>query len=534
MRPFALMLTDSRFRELAIDAVLLLLLAVIAAEYALSYNIFLQAIPQDTTYHIYAAQQILDGHAIYRDVAIIKAPLADFVTAFALAFGRGAGVSDIMSARLMSLLTVIGTVLVTYWAGRDLFRSRVVGLIAGLLMAGWDFYGLRAVTGPEPKAFLILFTMPAFVFISKRRWFAAGLCAALATLSWQPGLMLAALAAAAAVIAPWLENARPSRAQLWRAGLTQGLRVAGGFAVPFAFVAAYLLWNNALTPAWNATIGANLTHFNNEQARTPFLQIVRDNVEEIFLTDARYCYSPQENWLWLTGVFGFAGIVAVQLRDALRAKRASVDLERTPLILYTLGFIAFSLVDFDFCPDLFPLLPIVAICTGWLVLQLTRAASAAILKLFPRWRARVVQGALAGVIVLALFYVYVWDVSAYTVSGTNFQDQMYAVEIARKYLEPGDTVLSFGNAIILVELQMPNASKIIHLGSKSGQGVLAFEPGGIQGMVYDLDRKPPKLITLARDKQLDWAAPFYAWLDEFYEPADVLPRAGIKFYVRKP
>jgi len=72
------------------------------------------------------------------------------------------------------------------------------------------------------------------------------------------------------------------------------------------------------------------------------------------------------------------------------------------------------------------------------------------------------------------------------------------------------------------------------LGSKSGQGVLAFEPGGIQGMVYDLNLKPPKLITLARDKELEWAAPFYAWLNEFYEPAETLPRAGIKFYVRKP
>lgn len=528
------MLRDSRFRELAIDACLLLLLAFIAVEYALSYNIFLQAIPQDTTYHIYAAQQILDGHAIYRDVAIIKAPLADLATAFALAFGRGISVSDIMSARLLSLLTATGTVLVTYWAGRVLFRSRVVGFTAGLIMAGWDFYGLRAVTGPEPKAFLILFAMPAFVFIAKKRWVAAGICAALATLSWQPGLMIAALAVAAALIAPWLETGRVPRAQLWRVGLAQGLRVLGGLAIPFGFVAAYLLWNNALTPAWNATIGANLTHFNNEQARTPFLKILRDNIEEIFLTDARYCYSPRENWLGLTGVLGFAGIIAFQIREARSAGRAPVDLERTPLILYTLGFAAFSLVDFDFCPDLFPLLPIVAICTGWLVWQFTRAAAAGVVKIFPRWQARVVEWALAGVIVLALFYVYVWDVSAYTVTGTTFEDQMYAVEVAKKYLEPGDTVLSFGNAIILVELQMLNASKIIHLGSKSGQGVLAFEPGGIQGMVYDLDRKPPKLITLARDKELDWAAPFYAWLDEFYEPADVAPRAGIRFYLRKP
>lgn len=528
------MFQNLNLRALTLELGIGLALTLIAAEYALSYNIFMQALPQDTTYHIYAAQQILDGHAIYRDVAIIKAPLADFVTAFALAFGRAAGISDIMSARLMSLLVAVGTTLTTYWAGRALFHSRTVGLIAGLLMAGWDFYGLRAVTGPEPKAFLILFAMPALVFIAQKRWFAAGVCAALATLAWQPGLMVAALATAAAFLAPWLDQERVPRAHVARAGLGNVGRVLGGAALPFALVAVYLAWNDALTPAWNAAIGANLTHFNNEQARAPLWQIARDNLVEIFVTDARYCYSPQENWLWLTGALGFGGILALQISDARRAKRAPVDLERTPFILYALGFMAFSLIDFDFCPDLFPLLPIVAISNGWLAWRLARAASRLANELFPRFQPRVVQWALTGVIVLALSYVYLWDVRNYTVTGTNFQDQLYAVEIAKKYLAPGDTVLSFGNAIILVELQMPNASKIIHLGSKSGQGVLAFEPGGIQGMVYDLNLKPPKLITLARDKELEWAAPFYAWLNEFYEPAETLPRAGIKFYVRKP
>src|SRR5581483_4362242 len=187
-----------------IDVAWMLVLALVAAEYALHYNIFLQAIPHDTTYHIYAAQQMLDGHAIYRDVAIIKAPLSDFATALALVVGRALGISDIMSARLMSLLTFMGTASVTYWAGRVLFKSRAVGLIAGLIMAGWDFYGLRAVTGPEPKAFLILFAMLALVCIAQERWFLAGVCAALTTLAWQPGLMVAVFALGGALLVPWI------------------------------------------------------------------------------------------------------------------------------------------------------------------------------------------------------------------------------------------------------------------------------------------------------------------------------------------
>lgn len=528
------MLNDSKTRARLLDAACLLALALIAAEYALNYNLFLQAIPHDTTYHIYAAQQMLDGNAIYRDVAIIKAPLADFATAFALAFGRGAGVSDIMSARLMSLLTAIGTTLVTYWAGRVLFHSRAVGFLAGLIMAGWDFYGMRSLTGPEPKAFLVLFAMPAFVFIAQKRWLAAGICAALATLAWQPGLMVAALAVAAAIAAPWLETPRAARAQLWRAGMAHVLRVLGGIAIPFALVALYLGLNNALLPAWNATIGANLTHFQNEQARTPFLQILRDNFDEIFLIDARYCFSPRENWLWLLAAIGFGGIVLTQVRSAVHAKRAPVDLERTPLILYTFGFCAFSLVDFDFCPDLFPLLPVAALSVGWLLWSIARVASDPVAAYMKRVSSQWVRLGIVAAFAIVIAAVYLLDVRGYVVTGVNFEDQQYVAATAKKYLAPGDTVLTFGDAIVPVELHLPNASKIVHLGSKSGLGVLAFEPGGFQGMLDALDRNPPKLITLSRENNLAWTKPFYEWLDEYYEPAEIFPRANIRFFIRRP
>lgn len=525
------MFAENKSLARALDVVLMLVLALIAGEYALNYNIFVQAIPHDTTYHIYAAQQILDGHAIYRDVAIIKAPLSDFATAFAILAGRALGISDIMSARLMSLLTFMATVSVTYWAGRVLFKSRIVGFIAGLIMAGWDFYGLRAVTGPEPKAFLILFALPAFALIAQKRWTLAGVCAALTALAWQPGLMVAALAFAAACIAPWLETKRDATVNSWRVAFGQALRVLGGFAIPFAFLFVYLLWNDAMIPAWNAAIGANVTHFNNEQARTPLLQIIRNNYAEIFFVDARYCFSPLENWLWLTGAVGFVGMVLSQIETTARTKRAPIHLDRTPLLLYTLGFAAFSLVDFDFCPDLFPLLPVVALATGWLVWGAARVAGELAAEYLKSSTVQVVHLGIVTAALALIVLVYLADVRAYTLNGMNFEDQQYVVGVAKTYLAPGDTVLSFGNAIVLIELQMPNATKIVHLGSKSGLGVLAFEPGGFQGMLDALERNPPKLITLARENHLDWQQPFYDWLAAHYEPADVFPRANMRFFI---
>jgi hypothetical protein len=145
---------------------------------------------------------------------------------------------------------------------------------------------------------------------------------------------------------------------------------------------------------------------------------------------------------------------------------------------------------------------------------------------------------LAGTAVVALAAiviagVYLLDVRGYRLSGTTFQDQMDIVQIAETYLVPGDRVLSFGNTIIQVELHLTNPTKILHLGSKSGLGVLASEPGGLEGLIQELDRDPPKLVTLARESKPDWAIPLYEWLTRRYYPAESFPRANMRFMILK-
>lgn len=510
------------------DVLWMLTLALIALVYALQYNIVLQPIPHDTTFHIYAAQQMLDGHPIYRDVAIIKAPLADFATALAIWVARLVRITDTMGARLMSLAVAVATTSITYLAGRVLFRSGIVGVIAGLIMAGWNFYGWRAVTGPEPKAFLILFGMLALVFIARKRWGWAGAFAALATLSWQPGLLLGAIAMAAAVVAPFLEPRKQNLRTTARASGMNLLWVLGGFAVPFVLVIAYLGANDALGAAWNAMIGANVSHLATTQARTPLPQMISDNYFEILADGGQYCFSPQEDWLVLGGIVGFVGMLGAQIVTGVRQRRLPLNLDRAPLLLYTLGFAAFTLVDFDFCPDLFPLQPVLALGIGWLGWLAARKLG--------EWGGRrflpaQVKVAFSALLALVLIGVYILDVRGYRVAGMNFQDQMQVVAAASAYLLPTDHVLSFGDAIVPVTLHLRNSTKILHLGSKSGLGVLASEPGGVQGMIDALDRDPPKLVSLSRESFPDWSKPFYEWLERRYVPGEEFPRANIRFFI---
>jgi len=85
----------------------------------------------------------------------------------------------------------------------------------------------------------------------------------------------------------------------------------------------------------------------------------------------------------------------------------------------------------------------------------------------------------------------------------------------------------------LIELHKDNATKILHLGSKSGLGVLVSEPGGVQGMLDGLAADPPKLISLARENRPEWTVPFYEWLDRNYTEVEFFPKANMRLLIHK-
>jgi hypothetical protein len=217
----------------------------------------------------------------------------------------------------------------------------------------------------------------------------------------------------------------------------------------------------------------------------------------------------------------------------VRKKRIIIDLYRTPLILYTFGFAAFTLLDFDYCPDMFPLLPVMALSIGWLVFVVALAVQKLVQRFVGPQQAKYARWLVGAAVIALLTYVYLFDVSAYVVRGVNFQDQMDVVSAARQYLEPGDTIMTFGNAIVPVELHMQNAHKILHIGSKSGLGVLASEPGGVQGMIDTLEKNPPKLVSIARETRPEWSQPIYLWLEEHYVEVARFPRANMRLLLRK-
>jgi hypothetical protein len=521
--------------KLNLDLILTIGLGLAAALLSLKYDMLQQPFPPDPTLHVYAAQQILQGHVIYRDVGIIKAPLSDFVAAFAIVGLQPFGVPDWLATRLVFWVVAAATVGMTYLTARFSFGNRTVGFMSALGMLSYGYFNLRAVTGPEPKSLLILFSLAAFTLLQKRRWGWAGVCAGLAAMAWQPGLMVVALVLAASLLTPISHSAEglgetaggvttplPPR----RMFVTSAVRVLQnlrgrsflaallGAVAPWSLLIIYLVANSALLPAWDDMIGANWVSFSSPAAQGPS-RLLSVNLPRIFAIGGRVCFA-QEQPLVILGLAGFVGIVVYELLSARSRGHSLVNLERTPLILYTLGFGAFTLIDFDFCPDLIPLLPVSAIGFGWLLWQVTAGIRRIWQRRVSTWSGRSLQAVLLTFVGLLSFAVTLSHTLEYTLTGATLHDQVEIAVFAQQYLKPEDRVLAFGDASILIFTHRTNASKVLSLGAKSGFGVLAFEPDHMKGLVRSLDGDPPKLIALSREPPAALAKDFYAWLTPKY------------------
>ena len=155
-----------------------------------------------------------------------------------------------------------------------------------------------------------------------------------------------------------------------------------------------------------------------------------------------YCIAASENWQLFVGGVGFVGMVLSELIHAVRSKRLPINLERTPFIVYAIGFGVFTLLDFDFCPDLFPLLPVVGLGIGWAIWGLLRGLAAIFANVTNMRVAKYATLALGILVALIIADVNVVDAFQYKVVGLMYRNQLGLVARAETYLRPQDRLLS--------------------------------------------------------------------------------------------
>lgn len=437
------------------------------------------ALTRDLGLYSYAGQQVADGVPPYVGVLNRAGPLAHAIPGIGAGIARIGGFDDVITMRVFFMLIAVVCVCAVYVLGRDVFTSRLAGLVtAGTFLT---FYGFiqYATNGPREKTPMTLFVVLALWAVTNRRWFTAGLCVSLATLC----LQIAFFTSFVAVVTGVLLLARGGR-------LRALLRVALGGALPVAVLGVWF----ALAGSLHQSIDA----FYLINARYTVPNPVLDELDTAWL-DATTAYGFT---LWLL----FGGLLALAFRSlavfipSARRKDPSLVVLAAFAAGGAVGF-AWNLKDYDAWPDLFPLLPLAAVGVG------------GVFALLARWLSQRVATVAAVVLCVA---AVVAAVSHSVKTRTDTLDaQRASVKAVMAQLPPGARITSIEAPQPLVLTEKTNRTRY-----QMFRGGLQYYmddtwPGGRDGFRRDLVKDAPELISMGDSVSQRWRAsiePSYVWI----------------------
>ena len=207
------------------------------------------SLSRDLSVYVYAGQRLVDdGVPPYVGILNRSGPFAHLLPAVGTAVARAFGGDDLAGARWFYLVLSVLCVCVVYLLGRDLFASRLVGLTAAAAFLSFAGFIEYASDGPREKTPMVLFMLLALWAATRGRWFWAGLCLSLTTLTLQIGFFVAAPYVLLALL---LAPRRVGR-------LAALLRVVLGGVVPVAVLTAYFASVGALRDAVDGFLVINL------------------------------------------------------------------------------------------------------------------------------------------------------------------------------------------------------------------------------------------------------------------------------------
>ena len=299
----------------------------------------------DNQHYFFIAERAASGTPPHVSQFEPKNAVSMLMTAAAMKVGRVVGVSDLMSARALSVLFAAMVVPLVWLVTREMTTNRVSPhLAAGAMLSFATFFHMAAM-GARPKVFLATFLLLTTLAVARRRPAVAGVMAAAAFLCWQPGLLL--LGSALVVFV------------LTGSGLRSIGVCAGAFLAVTLAYEGYFLAHGVLGVQIEQAYLFPATYMQADM--TPTAEIAGRRL----LWTLKLGHGPQpRNAIAIVALIGF---VAWWVRVALRpATLLSLRARPGPAFLVLAGHVAlaFTLTNFQGHPDAFLVEPFIAVLAG--------------------------------------------------------------------------------------------------------------------------------------------------------------------------
>ncbi|HEU5036900.1 MAG TPA: hypothetical protein VFT70_07840 [Nocardioides sp.] len=442
----------ARSRTAATDGLLVGLVATVV--YALRG--FDGPLDRDLGVFVYGGERVAAGVPSYVGIFNSVGPLADALPGLAIWAGGHVGVDPVRAARLLFLALAVGCCVLLSVLARDVLGSRAAAYLAPAALLTFAEFSQLAANGPREKTAMVFLLLATLLLLGRRRWLAAGVTTALATLTWQPVLLVATTAAAVAVVRAGTGRVRA--AVTW---------VAGGAATTGVF-GAWFLAHGALRTAVEGFVVVNVRY-----TRQPSLVTDFDTLSEAFWTS----YHAS---LLLVPV-GLVALAAVVARDVSRtAVVGSAALAAT----------AWTVAVVNGPPDLFVLLPFAALGLAGAVVGLAARV--------PRGSARALVGS-AVVVALA-----VAALDGVTTRDDTLTKQRADVAGVLGAAPPGATILSINAPGALALAGRTNPTRYQVFDSAMDRYLDDHWPGGLRGYADWIGRTRPTLVAFSAGRDQNW------------------------------
>jgi 4-amino-4-deoxy-L-arabinose transferase-like glycosyltransferase len=433
----------------------------------------------------YGGQQAVEGVPPYVGILNRAGPLAHLIPALGVAGARAGGFEDLLGIRLLFMLIAVGAVCVVYLFARELFASRLAGLAAAAAFLSFHGFIKLATYGPRAQTPMVLFLLCSLLAVAKQWWFVAGFSLSLATLVWQPVLLVGLAAALTTVIA--LRRSERQKALA---------RFAVGGLVPASVFIIYFALAGALKEFMDGFLLINVRY----TVPSPLMS----NLPRKW-THMHVGYGVS---LWVI-VVGLAALVILTFLAARRGGwRAPARIPVAAVGTACFAAFAWSFRDFNSWPDAFVLLPMAAIGIGGIAKELTdRLPARAALVLCLAW-------VVAGVAVAATYST--------TRGNDRLERQRDQVAHILGLLPSDASIQSIGapEPLVLSGKRNPTRHQVFVDGLN--RYIDDTWPGGLRGFAEWVGREQPTILSLHTnrvprwlratiEREYRWAGPGVGW-----------------------
>jgi 4-amino-4-deoxy-L-arabinose transferase-like glycosyltransferase len=445
---------------------------------------------RDEAIYAYAGQQFAHGVPFYSSIFEQKTPLAAILAGVGAVIARALEANDLHTIRLVFFAFACLTVVGVYLLAKDLWNSRLTGLLAAAVFASFRGFAVDALGGPDAKTPGICFAVFSMALLVRRRWFWGAFAGSLAFLVWQPLGIYVALAVVLAAIAP-------GREQRW----SRLKRVAAGAAIPIAAVVLYLALSGALDRFIVAAFLFPLFGLQREhESLGDRFSLIGQKLAESYGTSG------------VVLVFGGLLLVCALFAARVRRFRGLASSLHDPycgvVFASFVPIVVFSLFDFQGYPDVFPALPYAAIGWGGAWAAATHGAHG------ERARHAVTALGCAAVAVIVGLSWHAFDTAPENTPGLVAQ-RTDASSLDR-LLRPGETLYVFQDPRALVLTRRRNPDRFVYVGGGIAKWRVDHTAGGFPAWKARVAASHPTIVVMGRFWDDQYAIAMKSWLHQVY------------------